>query len=239
MTGPIIEADFVGESKERRWITGSYRRNRSRIERLIKKQPRPENYLLLALLEARKHYWQRSQSAVEKALLLDPDNRNAALLLAQILEARGELKAAAAAYQALCRKHPRFSKAYREYARYLMTHTDSVTLAQNLLLMSLELDPKDSISHTLLAEIYLFRGKTGQALLHLKLADQYYKAHPGYHLRTAKLFMEMKRYEEAVQQLRIALRLDPKNKVIRSQFFQALKAANTPGFFLFWKRWVI
>jgi cytochrome c-type biogenesis protein CcmH/NrfG len=196
-------------------------------------------YLVLAILEARKGYWQRAQVAIEEALKLEPQHADAMLLLAQVREARGELAQAAAAYQKCVSCHPRFSKAYREYARYLMTHTDTISLAQNLLFRCLELNPRDSIAHTLLAEIYLLRGKTGQAFLHLELAAHFYQAHPLYHQRKAKVFMEMEKYEEAARQLKLALRLDPKNKSIRSQFTEVLKATNTPRLFLFWKRWVI
>ncbi|WP_164491788.1 tetratricopeptide repeat protein [Staphylospora marina] len=239
MAGPIIDADFAWGSGERRWMSGSYRRNRNRIERLIRKEPKVEHYLLLALLEAQKHDWKRSQAAVEEALLLEPGNREAELLHAQILEGRGDLSAAEAAYRSLCRNHPGFSKAFREYARYLMTHTDSTDLARNLLFMSLELNPKDAVSHTLLAEFYLLSGKPGQAMLHLELADQYGDGHPACRIRCAKLYMEMKRYEEAVRQFRLAMRMAPGNKAIRAQFHKALKEIDEPGTFLFWRRWVI
>lgn len=239
MGGLIIETDFLRETRERRWAMGSYRKNRSKLERLIKKNPRTEYYLALAVLEARKQYWQRAQLAAESALKVNPNLPEAKLMVAQILEARDELKKAAIVYQSLCQTHVHFSKGYREYARYLMTHTDAITLAQNLLLHSLELDPKDAISHTLIAEIYLLRGKTKQALLHVELAKQYHKEDPLYHHRKAKLYMEMQKYEEAARQLKIALRMDPKNKWIRHQLNQALKAANTPWIFLIWKRWVI
>lgn len=239
MAGPIIELDFKGEAKGKRYVSGSYRRNRAKLERLIKKQPRTEYYLMLAVLEIRKHYWNRAHQAVEKALTLTPDHKEAHLLYAQILEAKQELFEAGRSYQAVLHRFPHFSKAYREYARYLMTHTDSITMAQSLLLKGLELDPKDALSHILIAEICLLRGKTGQALLHSELAQHYYMDHPRFHQGKARLFMEMERYEEAARHLKIAMRLDPKNKVLRSQFAQALKATNTPKIFLFWKRWVI
>jgi tetratricopeptide (TPR) repeat protein len=239
VAGPIIEADFIAEAQGKRLASGSYRRNRARIERLLKKDPSVDYYLVLSILEARKGYWHRAQAAVEEALKLEPQHADAMLLLAQICEAQDDLVKAASLYQTCVRVHTRFAKAYREYARYLMSHTDNITLAQNLLFHCLELDPKDSIAHTLMAEIYLLRGKTGQALLHLELAAHYYRANPLYHQRKAKVFMEMKKYEEAARQLKLALRMDPKNKAIRSQFTEVLKATNTPRIFLFWKRWVI
>ncbi|MFC7441230.1 tetratricopeptide repeat protein [Laceyella putida] len=239
MAGPIIELDFKGEIQGKRYVSGSYRRNRAKLERMIKEEPQAEYYLMLAVLEVRKHYWNRAHQAVEKALTLAPDYKEAHLLYAQILEAKQELVEAARAYQATLHRFPQFSKAYREYARYLMTHTDSITLAQSLLLKSLELDPKDALSHILIAEICLLRGKTGQALLHFELAQHYYLDHPRFHQGKARLFMEMERYEEAAKHLKLAMRLDPKNKVLRNQFAQALKATNTPKIFLFWKRWVI
>lgn len=239
MGGVILETGILRESRERRWAMGSYRKNRSKLEKLIKKNPRSEYFLALAVLEARRQYWQRAQLAAESALKANPDSPEAKLLFAQILEAREELKKAAIIYQALCQTHIHFSKGYREYARYLMTHTDAITLAQNLLLHSLELDPKDAISHTLIAEIYLLRGKSKQALLHVELAQHYHKEDPLYHHRKAKLYMEMQKYEEAVRQLKIALRMDPKNKWIRNQLHQVLKAANLPWVYMLWKRWVI
>lgn len=236
----MIDVDLISEGKKRHRIAaGSYRRNRSRIERMLQKDPHIEDYLMLAVLEAKKGYWNRAQTAVEKALELDPDYPEAILLLAQILEVKGELREAGKMYQTCFHKHPQFIKGSREYARYLITHTDAFALAQNVLFHNLELDSKDAISHTLLAEIYLSRGKTGQALLHLELAAHYYQAHPLYHQQKAKVFMEMNQYEEAAKQLKLALRMDPKNKVIRSQFDKALKESKVPRIFLFWKKWVI
>lgn len=236
----MIDVDLICEGKKgHRFAAGSYRRNRSRIEKMLQDDPHVEDYLMLAVLEAKKGYWNRAQTAVEKAMELEPDNHDALLLLAQILEIKGELREAGITYQTLFHKHPDFTKGSREYARYLITHTDAIALAQNILFHNLELDSKDAISHTLLAEIYLTRGKTGQALLHLELAAHYYQAHPLYHQQKAKVFMEMNKYEEAARQLKLALRMDPKNKVIRSQFDKALKASKVPKIFLFWKKWVI
>lgn len=236
----MIDVDLIREGKKgHRIAAGSYRRNRSRIERILRNDPHVEDYLMLAVLEAKKGHWNRAQTAVEKALELNPDYPEAILLFAQILEVKGELREAGKMYQTCFHKHPQFTKGSREYARYLITHTDAFALAQNILFHNLELNSKDAISHTLLAEIYLSRGKTGQALLHLELAAHYYQAHPLYHQQKAKVFMEMNQYEEAAKQLKLALRMDPKNKVIRSQFDKALKESNVPKIFLFWKKWVI
>ncbi|AUS09691.1 hypothetical protein C1X05_13210 [Laceyella sacchari] len=239
MAGPIIELDFAREAQGKRYISGSYRRNRAKLERMIKEEPQAEYFLMLAVLEVRKQYWSRAHQAVESALALAPDHKEAHLLYAQILEAQQELTEAGRSYQAILHRFPHFSRGYREYARYLMTHTDCITMAQNLLLRGLELEPTDALSHILIAEICLLRGKTGQALLHFELAQQYYMEHPRYHLGKARLFMEMERYEEAAKHLKMAMRLDPKNKVLRNQFAQVLKATNTPKIFMFWKRWVI
>lgn len=240
MAGPIIESPSPVEQPEgKRIVQGSYRRNRARIERLIKKDPKADHYLALAHLEARNHYWDRALTAIQAALGLDPMRAEAQLMLAQVLEAKKELERSRAVYESLINSHPHFSKGYREYARYLMTHTDLLHLAQNLLLRSLELDPKDALSHTILAEVYLLRGRTGQALLHLELAAHFHEGEPFYHQRTANLFIKLEQYEEAVRQLKMALRIDPKNKMIRSQFRQILKETNTSRFFAIWKRWGI
>jgi tetratricopeptide (TPR) repeat protein len=206
---------------------------------LIRQDPRAEHYLLLAVLEARKQYWHRAQAAVESALRLHPDHAEATLLLAQVLEAKNEREQAEEVYRSLVEAHPCFSRGFREYARFLMTHTDSISTAQRLLMRSLEMNPRDALAHTLLAEIYLLRGRTGQAFLHLEIAAHYHEEHPLFHESKAKLLMEMERYEEAAKQLRRALRMDPKNERIRLQYAEALRAANTPRFLLFWKRFVI
>ncbi|SEM69426.1 tetratricopeptide repeat protein [Lihuaxuella thermophila] len=240
MAGPIIESHSPVETYEgKRFVQGSYRRTRARIERLIKKNPTTDHYLALAHLEARNQYWDRALAAVQGALDLDPMRAEAQLMLAQVLEAKNELQRSREVYESLINCHPHFSKGYREYARYLMTHTDLLHLAQNLLLRSLELDPRDALSHTILAEVYLLRGRTGQALLHLELGAHFQEGEPFYHQRTANLFIRMEQYEEAVRQLKMALRVDPKNKIIRSQFRQILKETNTPRFLTLWKRWGI
>lgn len=240
MPGPIIDTYSLEQRQGKQMVTGSYRRNRARLERLIKEDPRMEYYLALAHLEARNQYWDRAQEAVETALEREPVHQEAQLLLAQILEAKNELQQSEVIYQAVLNCHPQFSRGHREYARYLMTHTDSITTAQNLLLRSLDLDPRDALAHTLLAEVYLLKGRNGQALLHLELAAHYHEGQqPFYHQRTAKVFMKMEQYDEAARQLKLALRVDPKNKLIRSQytqFRQVMKATNTSKFSFPWKR---
>ncbi|MBA4492811.1 tetratricopeptide repeat protein [Paenactinomyces guangxiensis] len=240
MAGPMFEVySIVYKQGKKQVVQGSYRRNRARIERLIKKDPQADYYLALAHLEARNRQWDRAQAAIGSALELEPLCAEAQLLLAQVLEAKNELQPSNDAYQSVLNCHPDFSRGYREYARYLMTHSDSLRLAQNLLLRSLELDPKDALAHTLLAEVYLLQSHTRQALLHLELAAHYHEGQPFYHQRTANLFMKMEQYDEAAKQLKLALRIDPKNKLIRSQFRQVLKETNSPRFSSLWKRWGI
>ena len=242
MVGLMIDVDFVCENgKKGRWlVTGSYRRNRSRIEKMIHTIRVWRNICCWRFWKQEKVIGTVPKPPCKRRWNWNCNYAGAKLLLAQILEAKGELREAGVMYQECFHRHRQFSKGAVEYARYLITHTDSLTLAQNVLFHSLEWNPKDAIAHTLLAEIYLLRGKTGQALLHLRLAAQYYQANPLYHQRKAKVFMEMNRYEEAAEQLKQQVSHGtPKNKIIRSQFDMVKKATKTPKIFFFWKKWVI
>lgn len=237
MAGSMIDTYTMVQSDGKRVPTKNYRRSRARIERLIKKNPQVEHYIVLAHIESTRQNWDRAQTAIESALKLDPTCAEAQLIKAQILEGQNDLQAAHSLYQSLLKSHPHFSKAFREYGRYLMCHTDCLSTAQNFLFQSLDLNPKDALAHTFLAELYQMRGRTAQALLHLKIAGHYHEGQAiQYHLQTAKLFMELGQNEEAVKQLKCALRLDPGNKWIRSRFRQVLKATNGSRLSL-WKRW--
>ncbi|TCS95084.1 tetratricopeptide repeat protein [Hazenella coriacea] len=237
MAGSMIETHTIVQVEGKRVPTKSYRRSRAKLERLIKKNPQIEHYLVLAHIEATRQHWDRAQMAIEAALKLDPMHEEAQLLMAQILEGQNDLQAAHSLYQSILKNHPHFSKAYREYGRYMMVHTDCLSMAQNFLLHSLELNPKDALAHTFLAEVYHMKGRTAQALLHIKIAGRYHEGQAvQYHLQTAKLFVELGQYDEAAKQLKSALRLDPGNKWIRSQFRQVLKATNVSRFSL-WRRW--
>lgn len=220
--------------------TSSGRRMRARLARKIAKDPTAELYIRLAFEEARRQNWTDAQTAVASALTLTPGQADAMLLKAQLLEAARDYGAAEQAYEAVITQHSDFSKAYREYGRFFMSENTKFTLAQTMLLRALELHPRDALAHLLLAELLLKRNKTSQALLHLEIAKRFQEAEPLFHGRAVELFVELEQYEEAVRQLKLARKYDPKNKryqVLKRELQNNLSEQNQPVKQQFWKRW--
>ncbi|SHE70678.1 Tfp pilus assembly protein PilF [Seinonella peptonophila] len=242
MAKPVIDAHSIVYIQGKALQSVSYHRIRSRIERMIAKKPDIEGYLELACLEARKQDWDRAQVAVESALQLDRDNPDAQLLFAQVMESKQEAGQAHDLYQGLLQKHPHFSKAHREWGRFLMQQNEQMELAQAALWKSLELNPRDPMAHLLLAKTFIHKNRQAQALLHLEIAERYQEKEPLFHAWSARLWMEMEQYDKAAKHLKIALQYFPRNKAIRVQFRQAVRAkegklADSEKSQLFWKKW--
>lgn len=242
MARPVIDAHsivyLIGENVQ----TSNDRRIRARLERKIAKKPEIDLYIKLAYLEAKRQNWDHAQAAINSALELEPHHADALLFLAQILESRGESQKAEQAYQSVVELHAEFSKAYREYGRFFMRQESSLDLAQTYLLRALELRPKDALAHLLLAEVFIQKKRLSQGLLHLEIAKRFQDEEPLFHSRSVQLFLHLNQYEEAMKQLKFALKYEPKNKNIRTQIRQLEKLIKKqqdqqekPQ--QFWKRW--
>jgi len=240
---PGIDAHSIvyhlGEGKQ---TSSNDRRIRARLERRLAKNPEIDLYIRLAYFEAKQQNWDLAQKAIQSALKMDPKHRDAMLLNAQILESKGETQKAKQAYQSVIEHHPDFSKAYREYGRFFMRKESLLDLAQTYLLRALELRPKDALAHLLLAEVFIQRDRQNQGLLHLEIAKRFQDEEPLFHRRSVPLFLKLDQYEEAIQQLRKALKYDPKDKKIRTQLRQLEKMCKQKKepkekSQQFWKRW--
>lgn len=220
----------------------SSRRIRARLTRKIAKQPGVDLYIRLAYEEARQQNWDQAQEAIDSALKLKPNHADAMLFQAQILESRGEEQQAEKAYRSVVTTHTDFSKAYREYGRFFMKEESTLSTAQTYLLQALELKPKDALAHLLLAEIFLKKGRTSQALLHIEIAKRFQEEEPLFHGRSVPLFLQLEQYDEAIKQLKLAQKHDPKNKWYREQSRELQKTLKDQEQYQnvkpqFWKRW--
>lgn len=202
---------------------GSYRKNRSKIERLIKDEPKIEYFFEFARLEAVQHHWDKAQAILEKILERDPDNLEGMLFLAQVMENKEMFEQADELYQKSLQMAPNDSLVYREYGRFFMNRNE-LKSAQTHLFKALELNSADAYAHSLLAELYLLLGYQAQALFHLELASYKKESHPFYYPQSARILMKMGFYEKAAQLWKKAMQWDPKNDIYRSQFRLALKA---------------
>lgn len=238
---PVIDAHSIvyriGEGEQ----TSNDRRTRARLERQIAKNPEIDLYIQLAYLEAKQQNWDLAQKAIRSALDMSPNHADAMLFLAQILESKGEIQQAKQAYQSVIEHHSDFSKAYREYGRFFMRQESQLNLAQTYLLRALELRPKDALAHLLLAEVFIQRDRLNQGLLHLEIAKRFQDEEPLFHHRSVPLFLHLNQCEEAIKQLKKALKHDPKNKKIRTELRQLekkiKKKAPQEKTQQFWKRW--
>lgn len=237
MSMPVL--DMISYSK--RDTFGRYRRNRAKIERLIAQDPQVEYYMELAYLEARTQHWENAQKAIEQALALDPSRGEAQLFLAQLLEIQERHEEARSIYLSLLENHPFMSVAYREFGRFLLEQ-GSLSLAQSMLLKGLEINPRDALAHTLLAEIYLQKDRRAQALLHLEIANRFHENEPFFHQCSAQIFMQLEEYDKAAKHFKLALQVNRKNKSLRSLLREAVKkkqrkSPSSHHRFMIWKRW--
>ena len=237
---PVIDAHSIVYRIGERDKTSNDRRIRARLERKIAKNPEVDLYIRLAYFEAEQQNWDLAQEAIDSALKMEPNHADAMLLLAQILESKGETQKAKKAYQSVIEQHSTFSKAYREYGRFFMRQESQHDQAQTYLLRALELRPKDALAHLLLAEIFIQRDRRSQGLLHLEIAKRFQDEEPLFHCRSVPLFLQLNQFEEALKQLKKALKYDPKNKQIRMQLRQLekkIKKKDQKEKPQFWKRW--
>lgn len=218
-----------------------YRRTRTRLKRLIQKDPCEKHFLELAELEYRSRHFAEAEVAVKEALKKAPNSMKGWLLQAKIFEGTDRIEEAREVYTRLLAQHPDCSILYREYARFLFDVGDSSNKSESLLLQGLALNPKDVLAHALLAEVYVHTGRVKQALLHIETAFFYYEEDTHFHQRCAKVYLQMGEYSEAIEQLRLALKADPRNKVVRAQFYQTLKSRKKglhvfPMLSIMWRR---
>ncbi|MCS1350083.1 lipopolysaccharide assembly protein LapB [Mechercharimyces sp. CAU 1602] len=200
----------------------NYRKVRSHLKKILIDNPHPLLYLTLAKLEFQRKEWDRAKETVEELLKRDRDDLEGQLLYAQILEATGQIEHALTRYKALVNEQSEYAPAYREYARCLLEQ-GGVEEVEHGLIRCLELNPRDALSHILLAEVYALSSRMGQAALHLELALTYMEKDARFHRQCARLLMRMGRGSEAVEHLRLAVMEDPHDKRLRTQFRQAIK----------------
>ncbi|MDQ0417669.1 Tfp pilus assembly protein PilF [Croceifilum oryzae] len=218
MTNSVVDSSLL-------WIRGiripasQYKRIKSRLEQNLQGEPSRTDYLELAQLELRKQNYGLAMEAVEEALQLDPTDAESQLLYANILELTGEWDRAKSVYRTNIMLHPVSSQGYREYGRFLlsMDHDDSISHIRSLVLKGLELDPKDSYAHTILAEIYWKLNQKSQAELHLEIGLRYLQDEPWIHQRRAAILAELERFAESTHHYKQALKEDKKNIYIRHQ----------------------
>lgn len=240
-SGTAVESPTSFQPWDKLPSSADYRRTRARLRRLIQTDP-CESYLLeLAELEYRRRHFLEAEEAVKQALLTAPNSTKGQLLQAKILEGTGRMQGAREVYKQILAQHPDCSLAYREYARFLFDAGDSLSKSESLLLRGLAIDPQDVLAHALLAEVYVHTGRCEQALLHIETAIFFHEGDTHFHQRCAKVYLQMGEYSEAIEQLRLALMADPRNKVVRAQFLQALKSRKKglhvfPMLSIMWRR---
>lgn len=216
MTNSVVDSSLL-------WIRGihvpasQYKRVKSKLEQKIQTEPSRTDYLELARLELRKQNYGLALEAVEQALQMDPTDADSQLFYAQMLELTGEWDRAKSAYRTYITLHPTSAPGYREFGRFLLSMADSLPHVQSLMLKGLELDPKDSYAHTILAEIYWRLNRISQAELHLEIGFRYLQDEAWIHQRRAFVLAELERYHEAIHHYKQALKSDRKNTYIRHQ----------------------
>ena len=119
-SGMTLQHDLKFYPSDKPLAENDYRREKERILRKVSSDPNPDHYLELAQLEYRRGLYEESKKAVEKALQERPDFPEGELLLSKILEKMDREAEAEQAFLKLMERHPSYSCAYREYARFLL-----------------------------------------------------------------------------------------------------------------------
>ncbi len=123
----------------------------------------PELHFNIGALHARQEEWPEAEAAFRRTLELKPDQLNAALSLAGVLESQGRADEADAVLQGLADQNPDNPEVLYELARGLV-NADRLNEARPVLERIFELEPERAEGHYLMAIIALNRGENDEAI---------------------------------------------------------------------------
>jgi tetratricopeptide (TPR) repeat protein len=130
--------------------------------------------------------------------------------------ARGQAAAAAGAYQLALQVEPAGVRARLGLGRARLVLGDLPQAALHLRL-AVVLDPSEPQAHHWLGRALLETGVVDQAVVHLEWAAALDPASVWYHLRLAEAYESLERWQEAIDQYRLALECSPDNAYARSR----------------------
>ena len=141
----------------------------------------PEMYNALASLYIKKQQFAEAEDFCRKAIALDPSRPDAYLNLARVYNAQHASDKALEALRAALQEGREFpaSEYYQEVQADLAVERGAADTAKKMYVLAideyaraLDLDPRRSVIHRRLAELYLQKGDPAAAALHTKEADK-------------------------------------------------------------------
>lgn len=178
--------------------------------------------------QLQKNHPDAAVEALRTALLYDPQNWEYRLLLAEALTHAGHTKQALSYYQTLWQINPKSGLVNLHLARFA-ANSGQVSEAERYFNGAIFSDwPENAPDHRRealfeLIHFYLQRGNTGQAESQLIILSGNLPEDPVQHTRVADLYFLVGDNQRALNQYRLAFRLDPK-------FFPALLGAGKAAF---------
>ena len=144
------------------------------------------------------------------------DLAEAQLVLAAVLEARGDLEGAVAAFEVATRQRPQDFGGWFRYAVLLLKLGRDAD-AESALQRALQLDPASADAHGTLADLYQSRGDFAAAARHLAKVIEQRPDWPDALFHYAHALMRLQRFDDARSALVRASTLDPD----REHFYEA------------------
>ena len=182
-------------------------------------------YLGLALLHQRHRTWNRQSEAAEAATRLQPDNTNAWILLGEAADAQQEYARAAECYERAAAAAPADPRAYAlaAGANLMLGRLDA---AEGQARAAVRLGPKDPLAFLALGDVLRRRtpNDLDEAASAYERAARMGDASGRAAYKLGAVYLAGRRWVEAEQQFRLALRADHSSNESRYGLVRALRA---------------
>jgi Tfp pilus assembly protein PilF len=206
------------------------------LQKMLKEHP--ENsaifYTLARAYFAKQELMQANQ-AVREALRLDPQSSLAHTLYGNILSNIGMIDAADAEYRMSLELEPQSAYTHYMYAALLVDKRKDLVGAREHAGKALELDPAEALHHMVMAKILGVAGEFAEAEVEFSRALSLDPENV--HVRRVYgwyLLYKRNRPEQAFEQLKSAMQLNPEDPAVRKIFIAAF-IARKKRYRLFWQ----
>jgi putative PEP-CTERM system TPR-repeat lipoprotein len=175
---------------------------RSRAEKVLQKEPRNINALILVgYASAGLRDFDRAVAEVEEAIQIDPTRSETYTGLGGLQLLSGRREEAEAAFKNAVQIAPESVNARLALANYYWA-VGRPRDAEDALKRTIELDPKSTVAHRALGVLYVTSNRLTEAEKHLKAVVEFSQS-PGARFALADYYLAMRRYPEAAKVLQL------------------------------------
>lgn len=157
--------------------------------------------------EASRAFMDASESAMQRAMKLNPDSVRARMLLGESFRIAERYEDSIREYRAATSQQPTLAAAWSGLAASYSASGDDEN-AQNAAARAHELDPEDPDTNALIAAIYLRQGNAANAESFAEHALRIEPGLSGAHVVLAKIYLARKQPQQALPQLQAAVKDD-------------------------------